>query len=197
LHDLYTSFVLGYHGCDRSVAEILLKNQSFRPSTNPYDCLGAGVYFWETNPARALHWAKVLRELQGNHGERILRPYVVGAVISLGYCLDLTSATGIEFVRTSYDEFRLFVQKSGGKMPRNVGGKDLLRRYLDCAVINHIHEINKLRGLRPFDTVRAVFVEGQPVYPGSGFREHTHVQVCVRNFDNIKGVFRVPSKQLR
>ena len=93
------------------------------------------MYFWETNPARALHWAKVLRALQGNGGENIKRPYVVGAVISLGYCLDLTSATGIEFVRTSYHEFHLFVQKSGGKMPRNVGGKDLLRRYLDCAVI--------------------------------------------------------------
>jgi len=44
----------------------------------------------------------------------------------------------------------------------------------------------------PVDSVRGVFVEGEEVYPGAGFREKTHVQLCIRNLDCIKGVFRVP-----
>jgi hypothetical protein len=48
-------------GCDRSVTERLLKNRLFRISQNEYDWLGSGVYFWESNPARALHWARHLK----------------------------------------------------------------------------------------------------------------------------------------
>lgn len=43
-----------------------------------------------------------------------------------------------------------------------------------------------------FDTVRGLFTEGGPLFPGSGFRAKTHVQVAVRSADNIKGYFRVP-----
>ena len=46
------------------------------------------------------------------------------------------------------------------------------------------------------DTVRGVFVEGEPVYEGAGFRAKTHIQICVCNISSIKGVFRVPEDQL-
>ena len=45
-------------------------------------------------------------------------------------------------------------------------------------------------------SVRGAFVEGEPVYEGAGFREKTHIQICVCNTFNIKGVFRVPEEQL-
>ncbi len=77
-------------------------------------------------------------------------------------------------------------------MPRNVGGDDLLARNLDCAVINHLHDSRSRAGQQPFDTVRGVFMEGQHLYENSGFRRKTHIQICVRNPDAIKGVFRVP-----
>ena len=58
MHNLSASFVLGYHGCDRETSERLLLNEPFRPSENAYDWLGAGIYFWEANPDRALDWAR-------------------------------------------------------------------------------------------------------------------------------------------
>jgi hypothetical protein len=42
MHSLSTSFVLGYHGCDRETGERLLLNEPFRPSENTYDWLGKG-----------------------------------------------------------------------------------------------------------------------------------------------------------
>ncbi len=196
MHELSSSFILAYHGCDRSVAERLLKNKPFKVSQNEYDWLGSGVYFWETNPARALHWAKHLKKVGRKHTNRIKQPYAVGAVIDLGYCLDLVSTTGIEFVKRAYDDFKIYMDKSSSKMPINKGGDDLLQRYLDCAVINHIHSINKRDGRKAFETVRGVFLEGKRIYETSGFFEKTHIQICVRDPKNIKAVFRVPPDQL-
>jgi hypothetical protein len=57
------SFVLGYHGCDRDIAEEVLSGKfALAPSKNEYDWLGHGVYFWEHNPRRALEWAKSLKK---------------------------------------------------------------------------------------------------------------------------------------
>src|SRR5271155_2352654 len=56
LHRL-SSFILGYHGCDRKVGERLLEGAAFKPSDNDYDWLGPGIYFWEANPRRALEFA--------------------------------------------------------------------------------------------------------------------------------------------
>lgn len=46
-----------------------------------------------------------------------------------------------------------------------------------------------------FDSVRGIFVEGEPTYNGSAFREKTHVQLCICNPNCIKGYFspRVPN----
>ena len=41
-----------------------------------------------------------------------------------------------------------------------------------------------------YDTVRAAFLEGGAIFPGSGLQRETHVEVAVRNGDCILGVFR-------
>ena len=46
------------------------------------------------------------------------------------------------------------------------------------------------------NSVKGVFVEGDPIYETAGFYEKTHIQICVRNADCIKGVFRVTDKFL-
>jgi hypothetical protein len=46
MHRLASTFVLGYHGCDRVVGERLLRGTPFRPSDNEYDWLGPGIYFF-------------------------------------------------------------------------------------------------------------------------------------------------------
>jgi hypothetical protein len=196
VHDLSSFFILAYHGCDRSVAEHLLNyKKPFRPSANEYDWLGSGIYFWESNPARALDWARHLKKAGKGRKNKITSPYAVGAVIDLGYCLDLVSSTGIEFVRAAYADLKDYMEKSGARMPANKGGDDLLQRHLDCAVINHIHSITERAKGRPFETVRGVFLEGNRIYETSGFFEKTHIQICVRNLKNIKAVFRVPPAQ--
>jgi hypothetical protein len=92
MHELSSSFVLGYHGCDQEVAEQLLNNIPFLPSHNDYDWLGSGIYFWEANPQRGLEFAN---ELADRSPEFIKNPTVVGAVLDLGYCLDLTTSSGL------------------------------------------------------------------------------------------------------
>ena len=63
-------------------------------------------------------------------------------------------------------------------------------------MVNHLHASFAQRGQRPFDTVRALFPEGQPLYPGAGFLAKTHVQLAVRRPEQIRGVFRVPALEL-
>jgi hypothetical protein len=184
--------VWGFHGCDRQIGEKLLAGEAFEPSDNDYDWLGRGIYFWESNPLRGYEFAAELKSRR----QRIEQPYVIGAAIDLGYCLDLLSSSGIEAVEAGYESFRQVMAASGANLPANAGGSDLLLRKLDCAVINHIHASIKQAGLQAFDTVRGVFIEGQRVYENSGFYRKTHIQICVCNPLCVKGVFRLPREQL-
>jgi hypothetical protein len=79
---------------------------------------GHGIYFWESNPLRGYEFAA---ELKGKR-QRIERPYVLGAVIDLGYCLDLLSTSGIEAAQAGYESFCQVIAASGAKLPVNSGG---------------------------------------------------------------------------
>jgi hypothetical protein len=77
---------------------------------------------------------------------------------------------------------------------------DLVLRHLDCAVIDHLNVTvdavaAQHRGVQSFQTIRALFPEGKPLYPTAGFRELTHIQICVRDKRQIQGVFRIPDEQ--
>ncbi len=192
MHQLAASFILGYHGCDQAVGERILKGEAFKQSNNDYDWLGPGIYFWEANPLRGLVFA---REAKRRRTSNIRKPFVIGAVISLGLCLDLTTTAGVEQVRDAHKSLSEFAAAAGHTLPDNA--PDGLLRRLDCAVIQMVHTIRADRGDQPIDSVKGVFIEGEPIYQGSGFHEKTHVQVAVRNPECIKGVFRVPSVQLR
>ena len=80
------------------------------------------------------------------------------------------------------------------KLPTNSFGKDLLKRELDCAVIETVHsnrrKINKLdSAMQLFDSVRSPFWEGERIYENAGFRLKNHIQICVVNSSCIKGYF--------
>jgi len=192
LHKLSASFVLGYHGCDKSTADKLVAGEEFKPSENDYDWLGKGTYFWEANPLRGLEFAGELKRLK--RGANIKSPAVVGAVIDLGLCLDLTTTIGVQHVQDAYRNYIEIVEKSGYPPPRN--SSDSMQRKLDCAVINNLHKIRQDSNFVAVESVRAVFTEGKPIFDGSGFLHKTHVQICVCNPECIKGVFRVPQHQL-
>ena len=115
MHHLSTSFVLAYHGCDRDLGKRLLSGSaSFKPSENDFDWLGPGVYFWESNPHRALEFAQEKHK----RGERVRNPFVVGAVIDLGLCLDLTTKDSLENLRDAHRSL-LGTIPEGGLLPVN------------------------------------------------------------------------------
>ena len=193
--------VLGYHGCDRSVGGKLLAGEAFQPSAKRHDWLGQGIYFWENDPLRALEWAEESRTRRN-----IKDPFVVGAVIAMGKCLDLTTREDLRLLTKAYEGFQDTTQILGVEMPKNEPapgeGQDSrnLLRYLDRAVIDYMYTELELEAadaradpsapvVTPFDTVRGLFVEGKPAYPGSGFYSKTHGQVAVRNAAAIRGVF--------
>lgn len=192
---LATSFVLGYHGCDKVVADKAVAGQAaILESDRDYDWLGPGSYFWESDPARALEWAEA-RVAKGDYGQAA----VVGAVIDLRNCLDLVSKDDIELLRAAHDSFVRMQKLSGlpvpeNRNPRGSRDSDRVLRFLDCAVFRHLHQIieqfgEDADGFEPFDTVRGMFVEGGRAYKGSGLFRRSHVQIAVRNTACIKGVF--------
>ena len=181
--------MLGYHGCENVVAESVFGGKaSVSKSSNDYDWLGSGSYFWEADPQRALEWARE---------RKCENPTVVGAVIDLGNCLDLTSRTGIDFVQAAYDSYSRLRRISGEPTPSNVSpkgnpGDDRLIRRLDNAVIEHVHAMIDHQSTIPsFDTVRCMFIEGDEAYPGATFRVKSHIQIAVRNMSCIIGYFRL------
>jgi hypothetical protein len=97
------------------------------------------------------------------------KPFVIGAVIELGLCLDLTTSSGLEWVKIAYESLRQVTQAASLTLPTN--SKDQLRRNLDCAVIRRLHTILEAQIQPAIETLKGVFTEGQPVYPGAGFRE--------------------------
>jgi len=191
LHKLSASFVLGYHGCDADVAERLLKNRPFLPSQNDYDWLGEGIYFWEANPLRGLEFAV---EASKRKPKQVVKPTVIGAVIDLGFCLDLTTSRGLQLTKTAFDRLQQVSAQAGLPLPENQ--PDGLRHNLDCAVLNYLHRLQSEEGKPPFDTVKGIFIEKPTLYDGSAFGVKNHIQIAVRNQDCIKGIFRVPDSHL-
>ena len=186
----YQQQVIGYHGCDRGVRDrILLSKERLRLSSNDYDWLGSGIYFWEQGPERARDWAD-----QQHRRGRIIEPSVLGAHIHLGNCFDLLDVRHTRILRDAFPEFESAMRSAGRPIPSNdplsVNDSDRLLRKLDCAVINWTLDQMEEAGMGPWDTVRGVFLEGGAVFPQSLILEKSHIQIAVRNPACILGYFR-------
>jgi hypothetical protein len=195
-----TSFVLGYHGCDKKIGEkILNSGDHVSPSKNAYDWLGSGAYFWENSPKRALSWANCLQKYPQIADHKIEVPFVIGAIIDLGNCLDLSDTESLTIIRNGYEQLKVTTESADAQLPVNErahdADTDLVKRHLDCAVVNFVHALRDQSNLRPFNTVRGIFTEGGELYPGAKIQSKTHVQICIRDpAKSIKGYFR-PLKQ--
>lgn len=300
LYSRRSNLVLGFHGCDQTTVDKVMRGGMLYPSKHDFDWLGHGIYFWQNNPKRALEYAL---ESMGRKGSKIIMPAVLGAVIDLGNCLDLIDSDNLRFLKDSYDVLQQIETKYGVALPKNEAvnkSEDKLLRKLDCAVIEMGHALNKatlleltkiiddskclasnlilmlslendlekksfetrifrlcidlLKSLNSFmnsiiakrnsldkrvykdilmslqqaikaldiinedrvlikeenidslktvayklesmaclfteyDSVRGVFWEGKELYPGAGFADKNHIQLCVRNPNCIKGFF--------
>ncbi len=176
----------GFHGCEKSLAkENLLNRSDMTPSVNLYDWLGSGVYFWENDPIRAFEFAKDVKKCK--------EPFVIGAVLNLGYCLDLTCRSNTDRLASIWENIARQSYEEGGiksNKPGRLGENgELLLRYLDRYIIETLHKYNKDMGYEEYDSVRAAFWEGNELYPTAGFREKNHIQICIRNLDCILGTF--------
>jgi len=178
----HTGLVLAYHGCDRSTGEKVLAGQSeIKVSSNDWDWLGEGAYFWENSYHRALKWAEFLRENPRLSKQKISKPFVVGAIIDPGNCLDLTESHSLEILKFAHRQLQTIADFGGDPLPGNKGkNDDLTGRYLDCAVINFLHESRAVADQTTFNTVRGAFFEGGPLYPGAKIASKTHIQWAVR-----------------
>jgi hypothetical protein len=185
--------IIGFHGCDKTVRNNIVNGKALlKASTNDYDWLGNGMYFWENNQQRALDFAKELKTHPRTGKENIKTPLVLGAVIDMGYCLDLLDSEYLQFVKQSYNALGDSYKLLGLPLPVNrplKASEDLLLRKLDCAVIENLHLSRSKNSLFSFDTVRGVFIEGKELYPNAGFNEKNHIQICIRNINYIKGFF--------
>jgi hypothetical protein len=140
MYSIRSNLILGFHGCEKSEQKKLIEDSSYiRSSNESYDWLGHGMYFWENNPERALKWAE-----QKQRAGTLENPAVVGAVISLGRCLDLIDSQNITILKNSYELFRTESESLDNPIPVNIGhpkdkSPDRVLRYLDCAVIEYVH----------------------------------------------------------
>ncbi|WP_207462044.1 hypothetical protein [Azospirillum sp. SYSU D00513] len=191
--ELSNPFVLGYHGCRKSVGEDILagKVPHLKDSRNRWDWLGSGIYFWEADPKRGYEWAL------DRYGAA--DAFVLGAAIHLGYCLDLMSRGPLDLLKPAYDTLLNAHKESGEPLPENRKTRKGPSHALDCAVINTLHVTraeNQPFPLQPFNTVRGLFQEEPPIFPDSMIMSRTHVQICVRTpEESIKGYIRVPESQ--
>lgn len=203
---LSPSVALGFHGTTTDIAKSVIQDGgSLKTSSNSYDWLGHGIYFWEGSYDRALQWAR------RHHGEYAS---VVGAFIKFGNCMDLLDTHWTENLRETYDVLLQELEQSGQELPKNLS-KDTngitFKRDLDCRVIMHLQSLyedtialdlgfeagkytptqKKLIQTHPFyiDSVRGMFPEGNELYPNAGFRDRNHIQICIRNPNCIIGYF--------
>jgi hypothetical protein len=178
--DRFARIILGYHGAKVGEPSEYAKNlllgvvgvDEWKPSENEFDWLGGGIYFWEHSPERARRWA-------GADG------MVIGAVIQLGQCLDLTDVQNTELLLHYYNSLETSYRAKGLDLPAN-SGRDVKNRRLDCLVINNLTAAKS----QQIQTVRGAFEEGGDAFPGSALKKETHIQVAVRDRQCILGVFR-------
>ena len=102
---LYSSdpgLIIGFHGRDIEIRDnVVLHQTMLKASKNEWDWLGEGMYFWQNNFERAMHFAQ-----NPPPNVEIKMPSVLGVVFSLGNCLDLSDKRFIDLLRLSYDSLK-------------------------------------------------------------------------------------------
>jgi hypothetical protein len=186
----YHRLVLGYHGCDQSVADRVLAGEDMlKKSEKHYDWLGSGIYFWEHGPERAMDWA-----IEQKQRGKITSPAVVGAVIHLGNCFDFMDVRYTRVLKDAYPQFEDYCKRNGKELPVNESSSDhdvdLLLRKLDCSMINWLCQFMESEQIGKFDSVRGMFREATPAFPGSSIHLKSHIQLAIRNSACILGYFR-------
>ena len=143
--------------------------------------LATEVYFWEYAPKQAWWWAEEVRKNWGKQA-------VVGAMIPLGNCFIAGSGQRpiAQSVARCYDAE---VASAGRRDP----GEREPAQKPRLAIFNHYYSLAG-DASRAIDTARAVYVpteSAKGVWKRSWIYEEAHIQICVRNQQNILAVWHV------
>lgn len=156
-----------------------------RASNNPWDWLGEGIYFWEQSPKRALEYAIEAANKTQFHAGNIKTPFVIGAIIELGNCLNLLEPESMQVLKLAHEGLKKIYTQANLALPKN----EKNNRKLDCAVFRHLHKSNAGKPQLDYDTIRCAFGEGDKIYEGANFTSRLHLQICVFNPEVITGYF--------
>lgn len=168
-----------------------------KPSNNPYDWLGPGIYFFEDDWKRALYFAQTAADNPDRKytAKPIEEPAVVGVILRVERWLDMATQVGIDEFLTAHQALQKAMHAKGKKMPINKPASDddeeMLLRNLDRAVFNLLHEGRREQSLPAYQAVRGPFTQGKPVVDTSAIRRQTHIQLAVPDASCIVGYFRV------
>lgn len=178
--------VIGFHACEENLATKILNGETeLIMSENKYDWLGYGIYFWEDNLGRAIAWGKELEKK-----DKSRRTAVIGALIDLGSCLNFANQEYLDDLNKKSIEVQteLMLLSESEKIKEIPKNKDKSHE-LDCFIINNMISEAKNKMDKEFDSVRGIFIEGDPICEGSGFTAQSHIQISIRNPNCIKGYF--------
>jgi len=191
--------LIAYHGCDVTTRDDLVSGRlkHLNHSTNQYDWLGPGAYFFEGDVERALLFAQASHRNPEKRytAKPIATPAVVGAVLQVQNWLDMTTQAGIKEFSLAYQAFAAGLSAAGTPIPVNRPASDtdtdVIYRALDNAVFAWLHtaRASQKPPLPSFQAVRAAFHQGDKVAPTSGFHVSTHIQISLRDNHCIVGWF--------
>lgn len=192
-----------YHGTFEKYADLIEAQGRFKCSNTGNDWLGAGAYFFEGSPLKALSWTRT-RPVPDESD--LGKPVVIEAEIDTKNILDLVKAEDLFVTKDTLSTFESnFLQASGQKNPvlrdhsgerfrlfsdvplhnsqdegdRNIGDQYIFPNPDDDDLLKMTVILVEKYERREIDCVRAPFWEGQQLREGSYLFDHTNIQICI------------------
>lgn len=141
--------------------------------------------FLEQNPGRALEYAIEVSENKQFNKQKIETPFVIGAIIELGNCLNLVEPESLSILTKAYQDISKIYEEADIPLPKNSGSN----RKLDAAAFKHLNKSRENNPKLKYDTIRCPFIEGDKIFPGANFYSRLHIQICVINPELISGYY--------
>lgn len=177
-----SSQVLAYHGTTRTAAASIMAGNPIRQSTNGWDWLGPGIYFWQDAPEMAAAWAQKIHS-----GQEVS---VLEVEISLDRCFDLLDVkqAALDLLKEAWEDVRRTCESSGTPVPRQVpfevnNGRCVRpagwgNNRADCEMFRSLIAATRFLP-SPFRSIRSAFLEGEGIHASSFVFDMAHVQLCV------------------
>ncbi len=190
------SIVTCFHGTTRDSALSILDG-GFRPSCNPEDWLGRGIYFFEGS--ERLGWVYARKAVKRAQAAGLTaEPALFAADIELARCIDLCDPGWSSRIRAVADRLARdgLLERQHGLRLATAAGKtmvladydmepDTFRKNLsDCRVIDALWVSTAAREFEP-QSVRAPFAFGKQNCLNSFFFDQSHIQISVSDVSVI------------